>query len=89
RWRFQWGIEGVGGQDVGPFRPVFGIDVQQQEGRSFTPDFSARLGLQLDSPTAAGANIRLMLEYYNGREVNGQFWRDDLQYFGVGFHILL
>ena len=85
---FIWGLEATGDKTFGLLRPVFAVNVKQQEGRNFAPDVSVRTGLQLDSESGgAGSTLRLMLEYYYGREVNGQFWEDDLQYVGLGFFL--
>ncbi len=89
-WRFQYGVELRSPEllfDI--FRPVVAADVQHQEGNDFKFDLSVRGGLEIEHPRINGRAVRFLIEYYNGREVNGQFWEDDLQYVGVGVFINL
>ena len=83
--RAQWGVElrgrpfGFGGT------PFIAADVQHEEARDFTPDLSLRAGIELPR-SDHGSAFRAGIDYYVGREPNGQFWRDDVQMIGVGLH---
>ena len=89
-WRLQYGAELRSPELLFDFlRPVLSADVQHQEGNDFKFDVSVRGGVQIEHPSINGRSVRFLLEYYNGREVNGQFWEDDLQYFGFGIFINL
>ncbi len=85
-YRLQWGGEVQSGLYLGdsPWRPVAAFNVTHQEGNDFKPDFSLRAGLQADHPTTNGRNIRLLLEFYNGKDPNGQFFEDDVLIIGTG-----
>ncbi len=83
--RTQWGGEVRSSTTLGDFlRPVAAVDVTHQEGNDFKPDLSVRAGLQIDHPTINGRNVRFLIEYYNGKEPNGQFFEDDVQIVGTG-----
>lgn len=89
-WRLQYGVEvmpTIRLFDI--FRPVAAADVQHQQGNDFKFDLSVRAGVQVEHPDINGRAVRLLFEYYNGRNVNGQFWEDDLQYAGFGVFINL
>jgi hypothetical protein len=90
RTRAQWGGEVRSPRLlIDAFRPVAAFDVTHQEGTDFAPDLSVRFGLQAEHPSLEGRTVRLLLEYYNGKEPNGQFYEDHVQIFGVGFFFTL
>ena len=82
------GGEYVGGRPFfyGLLRPVAAIDLQAREFQDWTPDLSMRAGVQLDSPSAPGRNVQLLLEYYRGKSPYGQFFNEDIEAIGVGAH---
>ena len=94
-WRLQWGGEVRSDYIIdlanadGGFRPVAAFDVTHQEGNDFKPDFSLRLGLQADHPTINGRSVKLLVEFYNGKEPNGQFFEDDVLIVGTGVFFTL
>jgi hypothetical protein len=67
-------------------RPVAGLDLQAREFQDWTPDLSLRAGVQLDNRLVAGRKVQLLLEYYNGKSPNGQFFQEDIEYLAVGAH---
>ena len=81
--RAQWGSELRADVFDGRGRLFLAADVQHEEARDFVPDLSLSAGWEL--PTGRpGSAFRASIEYYVGREPNGQFWRDDVQIVGVG-----
>ena len=70
-------------------RPVAAVNVTHQEGNDYKADVSVRAGVSLDRQGVPGRSLRFLFTYYNGKEFNGQFWRDDLQTFGFGIFINL
>lgn len=88
---FQWGVELEAPHTIwnGTTRPVGGIDVQHWEGRDFRPDLSVRGGLRFEQPHRVGRNVSILGEFYNGRQRNGQFLDDNVQYFGIGLQFQL
>ena len=76
----------------GHLRPVAAFDVQAREEAEWRPDYSARAGLQIENTALertplSGLRLQILLEYYDGRSPNGQFFRRDIQYLGVGAHL--
>ena len=67
-------------------RPVAGIDLQWHEENGWSTDLSLRAGIQLESVTVLSRNLQLLVEYYNGRSVEGQFFKDSVEYVGIGAH---
>lgn len=88
---FQWGLELESPHTIwnGVARPIAGADVQHWEGRDYVPDLSVRFGLRFEQPHRVGSNVSLLAEYYTGRERNGQFFEDNVQYFGLGLQFQL
>lgn len=68
-------------------RPVFALDLQEREETGWTPDVSVRLGVEFASPETSRRRIQFLLEYFHGRNPNGQFFRERLESFGVGLHV--
>ncbi len=66
-------------------RPILGIDLQGSEDNQWTPDVSVKVGLALEGSRNMRRAIELVLEYFDGRNPNGQFFERDLEYLGVGF----
>jgi len=86
-WSIQYGLEYTSpwpARDKG-WRPVAGVDLQHREENAWSVDFSARAGVQLDGVLAT-RNMQLLIEYFNGRSPNGQFYREKIEYIGLGTH---
>lgn len=87
-WMLQGGAEYRHGHLwQGRMRPVAALDVQSREESGWAPDISAKAGVELANPGLSSQRIRLMAEYYDGRNPNGQFYIRDLTYYGLGLHI--
>ena len=67
------------------WRPIAAVDVKQQEENSWTADVSARAGIEIDGVLLT-RKVQILLEYFNGHSPNGQFFRDKVQYIGLGTH---
>lgn len=87
----QWGLELESPRTIwdGIARPIAAADVQHWEERDFVPDLSVRFGLRFEQPSRVGRNMSILAEYYTGRERNGQFLEDNVQYFGIGINFQL
>ena len=69
-------------------RPFAAIDVQHYDATDWQGDISLKGGLELRDPNeSSGLAVRLMVEIYSGRNQNGQFFTEDVQYAGVGLQI--
>jgi len=71
----------------GLLRPVAAVDLQNREESRWASDLSVRAGVQFESPDEISQRLQLMLEYFNGRNPNGQFYDRTLEYFGLGAHV--
>ncbi len=84
----------VGAEYLAPFtlgdgllRPVAAADLQNREESDFATDLSLRAGVQFESPAQVSQRLQLLIEYFNGRNPNGQFYDRTLEYIGLGAHV--
>lgn len=80
-WRSPWTLVGDG-----TVRPVLAADLQQREQNDWGTDYSVRAGLLFEQPGHFHQRLAVLLEFYDGRSPNGQFYTDRIQYVGVGLH---
>ncbi len=73
----------------GVLRPIAAIDVQHREQNHWNTDLSLRAGIQFENPLLFDRRLQLLFEYFNGHSPNGQFYRDKIEYLGVGLHLYL
>ncbi|HEY0007557.1 MAG TPA: DUF1207 domain-containing protein [Tepidisphaeraceae bacterium] len=87
-WTTQYGLEFRSPYTVlgNAFRPIMAADFQHREESDWELDLSLRVGVQVEDPGRFSQRMLLMLEYYDGRSPNGQFYDDRIQYFGAGLH---
>jgi hypothetical protein len=86
-WSFQYGLE-FRSPWPGPgkgYRPIAAADIQHREENDWSADLSLRAGVQLEG-LVLGRDLELLLEYFNGRSPNGQFYRRKVDYIGIGAH---
>jgi hypothetical protein len=86
-WSLQYGLEFISPWPSRDrrWRPIAAADLQQREENDWSVDLSLRAGIQIDG-VLASRSLQLLLEYFKGRSPNGQFYRDKIQYFGLGAH---
>lgn len=72
---------------AGHVRPLLALDVQGREESGWEADLSLRAGVQIESPSLLSQRLQILLEYYDGRSPNGQFFRRELEYLGLGAHL--
>lgn len=70
---------------AGRVRPVAALDLQSREENKWSLDLSARAGLEFPG-VLLGRNLQILLEYYKGHSPNGQFYKDKIEYVGLGLH---
>lgn len=63
---------------------VGGLDVKAWEQHDWEPSASLSFGLELDSPAMNGRRVRLLFEIYDGFAPYGQFYDQEITYFGFG-----
>ena len=74
---------------LGGFRFVAATDVKTSKEHDWKPSVSARAGLEYDRARGTqppGRRWGLFAEYYEGPSPYGQFFRERVQYAGVGVH---
>jgi Protein of unknown function (DUF1207) len=67
------------------WRPIAAVDVKQQEENNWSADISARAGIEIEGVLLT-RKLQILLEYFSGHSPNGQFYKDKVQYFGLGTH---
>ena len=65
---------------------VVATDVQMHEENSWRANYSVRAGLQFDRARILGRRLLVMLEYFSGNSPNGQFYKNKIDYIGLGAH---
>jgi hypothetical protein len=90
-WSTQAGLEVRSPRTIlgGVFRPIAAVDVQHRAQNDWSTDVSVRAGLQLENLPVLDRKLQLLLEYFRGRSPNGQFFRDEVEYLGLGLHLYL
>jgi uncharacterized protein DUF1207 len=86
-WSVQYGLE-VRSPWPGPgkaWRPIAAADIQQREENDWNTDVSMRAGVEFGGVLMT-RDLQLLLEYFNGRSPNGQFFRRKVDYLGIGVH---
>jgi hypothetical protein len=86
-WSLQYGVEFISPwppRDAG-WRPIAAVDLQHREENDWSLDFSLRAGFELDGVLAT-RNLQILFEYFKGRSPNGQFYKDKIEYLGLGAH---
>jgi hypothetical protein len=86
-WSVQYGLEfrSPWPSPEARWRPIAAADIQNREMNDWHADFSLRAGIQLDGILVT-RNLQLLLEYFRGHSPNGQFYRQKIDYFGLGMH---
>ncbi len=74
---------------AGTLRPLAAVDIQYREQNDWHTDLSARAGVQFEKLPIFDRRIQLLVEYFNGYSPNGQFYREKVEYLGVGIHFYL
>jgi hypothetical protein len=88
RGSVQTGLEFAGRELGWPIGvPVAAVDVQLNEEGNWRPNISPRAGLQFGEPLGFGRNLQFLLEYFDGKSPNGQFYDRTVRYIGFGAHL--
>ena len=80
------------GATVGGIRPVAAVDLKASQEAGWDPSISVRAGLEFERTRGADPPSRrwsLLFESYTGPSPYGQFFREKIQYVGVGMHFQL
>ncbi|MEP7381622.1 MAG: DUF1207 domain-containing protein [Gemmatimonadota bacterium] len=72
---------------VATLRPIAAVDVKATKGNLDRPATSAMAGLDISrrrDPGGSGRRWMILAQFYSGPSPYGQFYRDDIRYYGVG-----
>ncbi len=85
-WMVQGGVEVTSPDPIysNLLYPIVALDVQSFEESDWGVNYSARAGVEFRSGWLATRRLQLVMEYFNGRSPNGQFYDRDIEYFGPG-----
>jgi hypothetical protein len=67
--------------------PLVAVDVKVRQETEWNPDLCFRAGVEFTSPEKQLRRVQLLLEYFRGRNPNGQFFNERVEYLGVGLHV--
>ncbi|MDQ1335008.1 MAG: hypothetical protein QG552_1958 [Thermodesulfobacteriota bacterium] len=80
-----WGIEYRASEPlVWNGRPIGGVDMKSFEEHDWAIDTSVKAGLEFGHPNPGQRRLRLMAEWYKGFDPRGQFYRNKVEYYGMG-----
>jgi hypothetical protein len=87
-WTTQYGIEfrSPWRLKFASMRPIVAVDVKNHEQNNWNSDVSARAGIQFDKFQAFGRRLQFLMEYFSGNSPTGQFYRERVEYLGIGAH---
>ncbi len=88
KWSAQYGIEfrSPWRLDFASMRPIIAADIKNYDQNNWSADISARAGVEFDNTKILGRKLQLMVEYFNGYSPSGQFYKDKVEYVGLGAH---
>jgi hypothetical protein len=87
-WSIQYGVEfrSPWRIELVSLRPIVAIDIKNHQQNDWNADVSARAGVQLDQFQAFGRKLQFLVEYFHGNSPTGQFFRQRVDYLGIGAH---
>jgi hypothetical protein len=87
-WAVQGGVEFRSPSTIaaGHIRPVAAVDLQSREENRWNLDVSVRAGIQLENVRVLERNLQLLVEYFHGNSPDGQFYKQRIDYLGLGAH---
>jgi len=87
-WSAQYGIEfrSPWRIDFASMRPILAADFKNFDENNWRTDVSARAGVEFENSKVLGRKLQILAEYYNGFTPSGQFYKDKVEYIGLGAH---
>ncbi len=87
-WSAQYGIEfrSPWRLDFASMRPIIAADIKNYDQNNWSADISARAGVEFDNSKVLGRKLQILVEYFNGYTPSGQFYKDKVEYVGLGAH---
>lgn len=90
KWSAQYGIEfrSPWRLDFASLRPIVAADIKNHDENNWSTDISARAGVEFENLQVSGRKLQILVEYFNGYTPSGQFYKDKVEYIGLGAHYL-
>ncbi|WP_411727098.1 DUF1207 domain-containing protein [Methyloglobulus sp.] len=87
-WSTQYGIEfrSPWRLDFASLRPIIAADFKNFDENNWSTDISARAGVEFENLQVLGRKLQILVEYYNGYSPSGQFYKNKVEYIGLGAH---
>lgn len=87
-WSIQYGVEfrSPWRIEMLALRPILAVDLKNHQQNDWNADVSARAGVQLDHFQAFSRKLLFLVEYFHGNSPTGQFFRQRVDYLGIGAH---
>jgi len=70
----------------GRLRPLMGLDIKSEQLAHWTPGISYKVGVEIENSMFFSNEVQLMLEFYKGKSMHGQFFNEKISYLGLGLH---
>lgn len=85
----QWGVELTSSRTYwgGRLRPVAYADFQSNERTNWEINRSILAGVQFENARIGDRQVQLLAEYYAGRSPDGQFYTQQVSWYGIGVHL--
>ncbi len=86
-WAVQGGVEFRSPLTIaaGHIRPVAAVDLQSREENRWSGRVGTRR-IQLENVRVLERNLQLLVEYFHGNSPDGQFYKQRIDYLGLGAH---
>jgi len=79
-----WGIEYRANKPLlWKGRPLVAVDMKSLEEHDWQVDFSVKAGLEFGHPDPGNRRLRLLAEWYKGFDPHGQFYVNEVEYWGL------
>lgn len=87
-WSTQYGIEfrSPWRLDFASLRPIIAADFKNFDENNWSTDISARAGVEFSNLQVLDRRLQILVEYFNGYTPSGQFYKNKVEYIGVGAH---
>jgi Protein of unknown function (DUF1207) len=67
-------------------RPIIAADIKHFDENNWSADISASAGVEFNNLQVLDRKLQILVEYFNGYTPTGQFYKDKMEYIGLGAH---
>jgi hypothetical protein len=87
-WSTQYGVEFRSPWliNFASMRPIVAADLKNFQQDNWSTELSVRAGVEFENTNIWGRKLQILGEYYDGYSPIGQFYKDKVQYLGIGAH---